>query len=184
MNKKIVWLQGIFMVTMFACSAPVVGKTTNVDVPSTTIVLTTNEETVVDTSEELAATPTSKPNVAPVFQMWTSQDVIAVFVELELEVGEYYTMTKDDYGASPYVAVEGTRFLIPSLCETCGGRILVFANIEDLELSKSYYVELGRQSALFFSWVFEKDNVLVQINGDLDEGAAAEYEDALNSLGG
>ena len=92
-------------------------------------------------------------------------------------------MTKDDYGLAPMMAVEGIRFLIPSLCPDCGGRVLSFASPEDLEVTKMYYVELGRASAMFFSWVFVKNNILVQINGDLPEERAEQYEAALNAMG-
>ena len=47
---------------------------------------------------------------------------------------------------------------------------------------KGYYVALGRESAAFFSWVFENDLVIVQINGDLPETKARKYEAALNSI--
>jgi len=92
-------------------------------------------------------------------------------------------MTKDDYGLAPMTAVEGTRFLIPSLCPDCGGRALSFASPQNLEVTKVYYVELGQASAMFFSWVFVKDNILVQINGDLPEEKAKQYEVALNAIG-
>ena len=58
-----------------------------------------------------------------------------------------------------------------------------FASPEDLEVTKAYYVELGRASAIFFSWVFVKDNILVQINGDLPEERAKQYEVALGAIG-
>lgn len=91
-------------------------------------------------------------------------------------------MTKDDYGLAPMTAVEGMRFLIPSLCPDCGGRVLSFASSEDLEVTKAYYAELGRASAIFFSWVFVKDNILVQINGDLPEEKAKQYEAVLDAM--
>jgi hypothetical protein len=37
--------------------------------------------------------------------------------------------------------------------------------------------------AAFFSRVFVKDNILVQINGDLPETKANQYQAALNKLG-
>lgn len=116
-------------------------------------------------------------------QQWTSTDVVDVFKSASLEVEGARPMTKDDYGMAPMRAVEGTRFFIPSLCTDCGGRIFSFSSQEDLEATKTYYAELGKNSALFFSWVFVKDNILVQINGDLPEEKARQYESALNSLG-
>jgi hypothetical protein len=43
-------------------------------------------------------------------------------------------------------------------------------------------VKLGKENAAFFSWVFVKDNILVQINGNLPEEQAKKYEAALNAL--
>jgi hypothetical protein len=83
---------------------------------------------------------------------------------------------------APMRAVEATRFLIPSLCQHCGGRIFSFATQGDLEITKTYYEELGKSSALFLSWLFVKDNILVQINGDLPKAQAREYENALSAL--
>ena len=91
-------------------------------------------------------------------------------------------MTKDDYGIAPMLAEEGIRFLIPSLCWDCGGRILSFKGQEGLEKTKEYYVGLGEASAIFFSWNFEKDNILVQINGDLPGQKANLYKEALESM--
>lgn len=116
------------------------------------------------------------------FNAYSSLDVIQVFEKSGLEVGEYRPMTKDDYGIAPYVAVEGTRFFIPSLCIDCGGRILSFDTPEDLQLVKEYFVSLGESSAIFFSWVFEYKNILIQINGDLPEDQAISYEETLLSL--
>jgi hypothetical protein len=112
----------------------------------------------------------------------TSQDVADAFVSAGLEAEETRPLTKDDLGMAPMTMTEGTRFLIPSLCEDCGGRIMTFANTTDRDAVKTYYDELGRSSALFFSWVFVKDNILVQINGDLPEEQARQYESVLNSL--
>jgi hypothetical protein len=60
---------------------------------------------------------------------------------------------------------------------------LNFANSEALATSQSYYVELGARKAAYFSWVFVKDNILVQINGQLEETRARQYEQALATLG-
>lgn len=91
-------------------------------------------------------------------------------------------MTKDDYGIAPMLAQEGVRFFIPSLCEDRGGRILSFKDPKARDKTKEYYVGLGEAGAIFFSWVFEKDNILVQINGDLPERKANQYREALESM--
>lgn len=148
-------------------------------VPQTVVVT----QIVVVTSTPEPPTLTPEPSPTPTFQRWTSRDVVEAFKSASLEVEEARPMTKDDYGMAPMRAIEGTRFLIPSLCSDCGGRIFSFSSQEDLNLTKTYYEELGKSSAMFFSWVFVKDNILVQINGDLPEEQAKKYEAALNSLG-
>ncbi len=108
----------------------------------------------------------------------TANNIVDSFISADLEVVQPEPMKKDDYGLAPYVC-EGTHFFIPSLCEDCGGRIFICDTDEDLELLKNYYEELGRVSAVFFSWVLTKDNVLIQINGALDEDVAKKYEEAI-----
>ncbi len=124
--------------------------------------------------------PTLTPT--PVFTRWTSDQVIMAFVDAGLEVGAMRRLTVDDYGFAPMMAIEGTRFFIPSLCVDCGGRILSFDNKIGMDKTEEYYVSLGQSSAMFFSWVFIKDNILVQINGTLPEAKARLYESALINM--
>lgn len=87
-------------------------------------------------------------------------------------------MTKVDYRLAPMVC-DGYRFMIPSLGEDKGGRVFVCSDATEQEKLANYYTELGKSSAILFSWVLQKGNVLVQINGDLDEAAAKQYEQAI-----
>lgn len=116
------------------------------------------------------------------FVKWTPEQVIAAFKSAELEAENTRAMTSKDYGLAPMIAKEGIRFYIPSLGPDKGGRLYSFENQEKLNIMKDYYVKAGETSAMFFSWVFAKDNILIQINGDLDESKAKQYEAALNSL--
>ncbi len=139
-------------------------------------------ELVVITATPDPPTPTPEATPTPSYVKWNSQQVIDAFTSAELEADPTYTMTKDDYGMAPMVAIEGSRFIIPSLCADCGGRIFSFNNPDDLAATKRYYDELGNASAMFFSWTFEKDNILVQINGDLPEEKALQYKEVLDGL--
>jgi len=118
----------------------------------------------------------------PAFQQWESADVVEAFRAAGLECESTRPMEKADYGMAPMTAVEGTRFLVPSLGPDNGGRILRFENEADLVRMRDYYVKAGEASAMLFSWVFVKDNIVVQINGDLPEEQAKKYEAALNGL--
>ena len=111
----------------------------------------------------------------------TGDDVVAAFKAANLEAEGARPMAKDDYGAAPYVCT-GTRFLIPSLGEEAGGRVFVCGNDADRDALATFYTELGKGSALLFSWVFVKDRIVVQINGDLPEEQARKYEAALNGM--
>lgn len=115
-------------------------------------------------------------------QRWTCQQAIDAFQAADLEAENAKAMTKEDYGMAPMLTEEGMRFLIPSLCDDCGGRVMSFTKGADLERTKAYYDDLGKQSAMFFSWTFARGNILVQINGDLPEEQARKYEDALSDL--
>lgn len=125
---------------------------------------------------------TSTPIQTTAFQKSSSAQVVNGFSSAGLEAENPRLMTRDHYGMAPMTAMEGTRFLVPSLGEDSGGRIFSFASEQDLQQMRRYYVELGSASALFFSWVFTKDNMLVQINGGLPEEKAGQYEAALNGM--
>lgn len=112
----------------------------------------------------------------------TTDDVITSFKDAGLEVENTKEMTKEDYGIAPMKTEEGVRFIIPSLGEDSGGRILSYDNDSDLQEMKEYYDSMGEESALFFSWTIQKDNILVQINGDLPEEQYNKYKSALESL--
>ena len=110
-----------------------------------------------------------------------SDQVIIALQEAGIEAEAARPLTKDDYGLAPYVC-EGQRILLPSICADCGGRIFTCDNQDDLEKLQEYYVSMGETSAMFFSWVFAHEDVLIQLNGDLPEETAAQYETALKSL--
>jgi len=112
---------------------------------------------------------------------WTADQVIVAFQSANLEAESISPLTKDDYGLAPYVCT-GIHFLIPSLCPDCGGRVFACDSQADQDKLEEFYVTMGQESALFFSWVHTKDNILVQINGDLPEDQAQQYQTALNNL--
>jgi hypothetical protein len=106
------------------------------------------------------------------------QDVIDSFQAAGLEVGMTNSMGPNDYGLAP-LADEGIHFLIPSLCADCGGRVLYYRDLEYLQKAKDYYDNFGKETAALFTWAFVHDHILLQINGDLPEARAREYEKAL-----
>ncbi len=107
-----------------------------------------------------------------------ASQIINAFISAGLEAEDPRRMTMDDYGPAPYVCY-GTFFLIPSLGPDNGGRLFICNNPMDRDLLANYYQELGTEDALFFSWILIKDNILVQINGNLQETIARQYESAI-----
>lgn len=167
------------------CAAPT-PVTVNVEV--TRVVLQTVEVTRVITAtpvpptETPVPTPTPEVTSTPVFAVWTPDQVVESFEAAGLEVGEYRPMDHDDYGFAPFVATAGVRFMISSLCATCGGRIMAFDEPAGLLSVKEYYDRLGRESAALYSWTFVRDNILVQINGELPRAKAEQYQAALDAM--
>jgi len=148
-------------------------------VRETAIVEKPVRETVI-VEKVIVATPTLEPSPTSTFATnWSTAQVIEAFKAAGLEAEDVRPMTKDDYGLAPMVAVEATRFLIPSLCEECGGRVFSFTSQADLDSMLDYYASWGEASALFYSWLFVRDSILVQINGSLPEEAARQYGAAL-----
>ena len=112
----------------------------------------------------------------------TPDVVVAAFAAAGLEAETPRAMAPKDYGMAPLVAVAGVRFFVPSLGDDAGGRVMQFANDADLAKTKDYYVQLGRNSAATFSWTYDRNLILVQINGDLPPETASKYEAVLTGL--
>lgn len=111
----------------------------------------------------------------------TPSTVVAAFKAAGLEAEQARPLTRDDYGPAPLVG-EGVRFLIPSLCADCGGRVFIVTASADRDRLVTYYRELGKSSAAFYSHVYVRDAIVVQLNGTLKDDQAARYENALQSM--
>ena len=113
------------------------------------------------------------------FQKWKNSQVLDALKAAGLEVENPRPMSKPkDYASAPTIDVEATQFTIPSL-EGAVGRIYNFASEADLEKMVDYY---GNASADNFSWVYVRDNILVQLDGRLTEEKARQYEAALGNV--
>lgn len=190
-------LIALILITLLisACSAPTpqivtqnveITREVTVQVPATVIVKETviALQTVIVTATPLPPTITPTPTATPEpYQKWTAMQVIDAFKAAGLDAEQPELMTKDDIGLAPYLTDDMIHFFIPSLCADCGGRVYNLATQADADLIKAYYDNLGKSSAAFFSWTFAKDNIVIQLNGDLSEEKAKAYEAALNGLG-
>lgn len=187
---KLKYLLSIICLLVSACSITpqtIIVKETMVVKETVQVVSTvevTRLVTVVVTSTP-APTSTTAPTatkVANTTKSYTTAQVVAAFKAAGLEAENSRPMTPADYGLAPLVAVEGTRFFIPSLGAEAGGRAMSFNTLDDMNRVKKYYDDLARSSAALFSWVFLNGNILIQINGTLPENKARLYESTLNAL--
>ena len=114
---------------------------------------------------------------------FTPDQIIQAFQDAGLEASSPSAMTADDYGLAPYVG-QGVHFIIPSLCDDCGGRAYVGTR-DEIDQLAAFYEEAGKASALLFSWVFRTQDGrgLVQINGDLPEAEALRYKAVMEGIG-
>lgn len=130
------------------------------------------------TTSSAGTTPTAP---ATTFNKWTVAQAQSAFKTAGLEFANPRPMTNEDYGNVPRVAKEGLRFFLPSLGGQKGGRVYSFSTATDLQTVRQYY-ESGQSGAAAKPWIFVKDNILVQISGDLPESRANQYKNALNAL--
>ena len=108
----------------------------------------------------------------------TGNDVIKAFKQAGLQAENVHPMTTGEYGEAPRVC-SGTRYLIPSLGPDNGGRVFICDKQDEQNQIVSYYEGLNKTSSLYFSWLFIKGNIVVQINGDLDGDTAEKYDQAI-----
>jgi hypothetical protein len=167
---------------LYACAAPELQTVEVTRIVPQTVEVTRVVELVV-TATPIPANPTQPSAATPSgFVVWDVQQVLDAFLAAGLEATDSRPMISDDYGLVPMLALDGIRFFIPSICSDCGGRIMSFADAEKLQIVRDYYGQMGRFSAVLFSWVFVKENILVQLNGELPDADARQYEAALSSL--
>ena len=129
------------------------------------------------TSSSTTSTSTKEKEVASI------NEYIKKFKNKSLVVHNEKKMSKDDFGMAPMTAKDAAMF---SLIDTDNeddqknARIFVFDNLEDLRETKKYYDDLGKGSAMLFSYTAaDEDNlVLMQFNGDFDQKLVEKYTDA------
>ena len=108
----------------------------------------------------------------------TGAQVIAAFKSAGLKAENVRPMTQAEYGEAPQVC-SGTRFFVPSLGADNGGRVFICTNDKDRTALVNYYEGLARLGSQYVSWVYQKGNVVVQINGLLPNDMARKYEAAI-----
>ncbi|AAX91300.1 ORF039 [Staphylococcus phage 37] len=113
------------------------------------------------------------------------KDVTKGFKDNGLAVNEEREMTKDDYGMAPMKAKEGVIFGVEKGYDDqyMNGRLMKFDNKEDLEQTKKYYDDLGKESAMFYSHTYKSEDgkFLIQMNGDIDDKTFDKYKKSMEN---
>jgi hypothetical protein len=142
----------------------------------------TVEVLITATPEPVAeGEPTESPAAQQASGTWTATQIVEAFKAAGLEAENPTAIKREDRGLAPLVCV-ATRFLIPSLGEDKGGRIFECDKDKEKAALRAYYEALSKGSAAFYSHVMERDNILIQINGELSDEQAAKYQVALDGL--
>lgn len=129
-----------------------------------------------------ASVPQDIPRTVPhVRTTWQSADVVNAFLDAGLECEDPQPLAVND-GTAPFIAEEATRFMLPSVCNGCSGRIYSFNDQGQLDRARNYYIGLGEQDPQYFSWLYVRDNILVQLNGRMPEEQARLYRQALMGM--
>ncbi|WP_396206032.1 LysM peptidoglycan-binding domain-containing protein [Enterococcus sp.] len=132
---------------------------------------------------ESSSSSTEQTTVSSESAATNPDDIIEAFSHQSLVVYNPRNMTKDDFGIAPMSATSAKIF---SLVETDNeddqrnARLLTFDNLDDLKATKQYYDDLGKDSAMLFSYtaVNEDDLVLMQFNGQLSQDLVEQYAKA------
>ncbi len=119
-------------------------------------------------------TPLPTLTVTPVFYQWNTDEVMRMMQLTGLETETIHVMTPEEYGSIPVVAAQGLRFSIPSSCPHCEGIVFSFNTPTDLDIIKRFYTS-SKNNPQASAWVFEKDNILLHLSGDLPEAQALQY---------
>lgn len=139
---------------------------------------TKKKEVETSSSSSTEETTVSSESVAT-----NLDDIIETFTQQSLVVYNPRDMTKEDFGIAPMSATKAKIF---SLIETDNeeeqqnARLLTFDNLDDLKATKKYYDDLGKDSAMLFSYtaVNEDELVLMQFNGQLPQELVEKYAKA------
>jgi hypothetical protein len=179
MNPKTI--ASILLISILSACSPIGNTVENTEIVAPVSTPTSNlifteipESTATNIPVSLFST---KPISTLTFEKWTVEQVIESFRKAHLEAALDQKMTEKDYDGAPMLASDGLRFYIAG-CSDCGGRILAFSDQSSLDKTKKYYTDLGSDT----DRLFENNNILVIISGDIRESTVNLYGDALNNM--
>jgi hypothetical protein len=141
--------------------------------------------TFVATILFIASRAQSEAQSSASFQQWHTTDVLQAFQAAELPV-ELPQLSKDERDLfSNEMTLENRQFVIPNQGDPTLARGIIFSfqNEKDLREIQDYYAGLGKAVPQYSSWVFIKDNLVLQINSNISEAVAKQYAATLDLLG-
>ncbi len=124
--------------------------------------------------------PRPRPNIFIEYK-WSTKDVVKIFNIAGLGINNSEPLNHLDYYYLPTYANQAIKFTLPSLKKEWAGNIFSFNIKSSMERIKKYYLKKNSKGELY-SWTFEKDNILVVLNGLIVEEKARMFEHALNQL--
>jgi hypothetical protein len=128
---------------------------------------------------------TASPNETS-YRGWHTSDAFEAFQEagLPTEIPELSKDERDLFVTE--MPVESAQFVIPGQGDPAIARGIIFSvqNRRDLLYIRNYYASLNKALPQYSSWIFIKDNLVLQINRNVPEAVAKQYAQALNLLDG
>jgi hypothetical protein len=138
------------------------------------LILACNIPAIATSNTTRTPLPTLTPT--PLFYRWEAAQIVRAIRATGLECEDIHLMEPKEYGPIPALATQGVRFSIPSVCPDCSGMVLSFNDPAALEATKRFYTEAKPENnPEISSWVFEKDNILLQFSGELSKAQALRY---------
>lgn len=110
---------------------------------------------------------------------YSVSDVTDQFKKDGLKVQNLHKMSREDFGVAPMKAEEAKMFTVK---DDKNARIMKFKNEDELKDTIKYYDELGKSSAAFYSHTYAKDNILIQMNGEIKEDVFNKYKDSMKKV--
>lgn len=130
----------------------------------------------------------------------THEEIFEIFEDNDLNVFEPVEMKAEDFGFAPFIKT-GYRFGVeenPNIkgehaselyteeemenLKYLGARLFISNDQDGLDKLASYYEDLAKESAIFYSHVHKQDGILLQMNGDIDEEIFDEYVELLKDF--
>jgi hypothetical protein len=108
----------------------------------------------------------------------TTNNLITKFGEAGLSIKDKKQMTRQDLSLAPYVTDDMWVFTVQleeNTNEKMNGRLFKIDKDTDLQTLKSYFDELGKSSAMFYSYTYTKGKFLLQMNGEIDKTTFDKY---------